>query len=71
MESGKKESLLPEQETCKINMIARPRGTDAAKVIEVIETESIIGAGTNTDPVRIIKQYWSLKGELLAHNDCK
>lgn len=71
MEIDKNKGLLPEQEACKANMIVRPRGTDAAKVVEVIETESIVGTGTDADPVRIIKQYWSLKGELLAYNDCK
>lgn len=47
----------------------RPRGTDNAKVIKVIRTESIIGRGTKQDPVRCIYQYWDLKGELLAEKD--
>lgn len=48
---------------------ARPRGTDSAKIISVIETESIAGYGTEEDPVRPVKQYWSMSGELLATND--
>ncbi len=48
---------------------ARPRGTDKAKVIRVIRTESIIGRGTEKDPVRYIYQYWDFKGKLLAQND--
>lgn len=67
----KNKGLPAEQESCKANMIVRPRGTDAVKVVEVIETESIVDTDTDADPVRIIKQYWSLKGKLLAYNDCK
>lgn len=47
----------------------RPRGTDKAKVMKVIRTESIIGRGIPGDPVRIIYQYWDFKGNLLAKND--
>lgn len=47
----------------------RPRGTDKAKVIKVIRTESIIGRGTKEDPVRWIYQYWDFKGKLLAKCD--
>lgn len=50
-------------------MTARPRGTDGAKVISVIVTESIAGRGTEDDPVRSVLQYWSFQGELLAVND--
>lgn len=48
---------------------ARPRGTDSARVIQVIETEAIAGRGTADDPVRAVLQYWSFDGELLAVND--
>lgn len=51
----------------KSNVILR--GTDNAKVIKVIRTESLIGAGTEKDPVRTIFQYWDLKGQLLATSD--
>jgi len=47
----------------------RPRGTDKAKVIQVIQTESIIGYGTKEDPVRHIYQYWDFEGKLLAKHD--
>lgn len=47
----------------------RPRGTDKAKVIQVIQTESMLGRGIPEDPVRIIYQYWDFKGNLLAKND--
>ncbi|MEN6421637.1 MAG: hypothetical protein ABFD76_06775 [Smithella sp.] len=46
---------------------ARPRGTDRAKVIQVIETESIEGTGlSKDDPVRAVYQYWTFDGKLLA-----
>jgi hypothetical protein len=46
-----------------------PRGTDSAKVIEVIETKSIRGDGTEDDLCREVTQYWSLDGELLAERE--
>ena len=45
---------------------ARPRGTDNARVICVIETKALVGRGTADDPASIITQYWSLDGKLLA-----
>lgn len=53
-------NTLAEKET------ARPRGTDSAKVIQVIVTEALEGRGTEDDPCRIQRKYWSLDGELLA-----
>ena len=47
----------------------RPRGTDSAKVIQVIRTISRVGEGTEEDPNRFVTKYWSLEGELLAIND--
>lgn len=44
----------------------RPRGTDSAKVIQVIVTETLVGRGTEDDPCETKKQYWSMDGELLA-----
>lgn len=52
--------INPQKET------ARPRGTDSAKVIQVIVTESLVGRGTDEDPCYIQKRYWSLDGILLA-----
>lgn len=42
------------------------------KLIEVIEVIFIRGKGTDNDPVRRLKQYWSTDGELLAtsEDDC-
>lgn len=47
----------------------RPRGTDNAKVIKVIQTKSLIGRGIQKDPARYIYQYWDFKGNLLASYD--
>ena len=39
---------------------------DGVKVIQVVEVVYIRGKGIDDDPVRQMKQYWSLDGELLA-----
>lgn len=48
---------------------ARPRGTDSARVISVIETKALRGAGTREDLCREVIQYWDLDGNLLAEKD--
>ena len=48
---------------------ARPRGTDCARAIQVIETKSLRGVGTEEDPCRLVTQYWDFDGDLLAEND--
>lgn len=45
---------------------ARPRGTDSARIIQVIETKALVGRGTEEDPCDFLFQYWSMGGELLA-----
>ena len=37
----------------------------SAKVIQVIETKSTRGKGTDADPVRQVTQYWDFEGNLL------
>lgn len=49
--------------------MVRPRGTDKAEVMQVIRTTSILGYGTESDPVRHIYQYWDFEGNLLASHD--
>lgn len=49
--------------------MSKARGTDEAKVIQVIETKSLRGEGNGIDPCRIITQYWDFDGRLLAEND--
>lgn len=43
---------------------------DGARMISVIETDLVLrGAGTQESPLRKVKQFWSLDGELLAEVD--
>lgn len=51
------------------DMSVRPRATDEARVIQVIETISNRGAGTLDDPCRPVKQYWDFDGKFLAEFD--
>lgn len=46
-----------------------PRGTDKARVVSLIETVSLKGAGTEKDPVREVFQYWDFDGNLVAVKD--
>lgn len=41
----------------------------SAKVVPVIEVEVVKGDGTFENPNRIVTQYWSLDGKLLAESD--
>lgn len=41
----------------------------SARAVTVIETVAVRGAGYESDPVREVRQYWSMDGELLAEND--
>lgn len=50
--------------------MARPRGTDMARVIQVIETQALRGSGqSGDDPCRIVTQYWDFEGNMLAEHD--
>lgn len=49
--------------------ILYPCGVDSAKVIMVIETTSARGSGEPKQSSRIVTQYWSLDGKLLAERD--
>ena len=40
-----------------------------AKVIQVIEVEHIRGGSADHEPLRPVKTYWDLKGNLLAEYD--
>ncbi len=42
-----------------------------AHVIEVIQIQALRGQGTEADVFRIVTQYWSLDGQLLAETDIK
>lgn len=41
----------------------------SAKIVEVIEVKVSKGKGTDKDLMRIITEYWSKDGKLLAVND--
>ena len=60
IENGGRGEIIDQQET------VRPRGTDSARVTQLIETRSIEGRGTPDDPCRVIIQYWETDGNLLA-----
>lgn len=49
--------------------MVRADGTKSAKVIQVIETKSKRGLGTEKDPVREVTQYWDFDGNFLAEMD--
>ena len=51
------------------NKTFKARGTDSAKIIEVIETTSVRGSGEANDLHRIVTQYWDSEGNLLAEKD--
>lgn len=42
-----------------------------ARLELIIVTTSKRGRGTDDDPVRLVKQYWSISGVLLFENDEK
>ena len=43
----------------------------SVKTIQVIEVLACRGAGTKEDMFRLVLQYWSLEGKLLAEDDPK
>jgi hypothetical protein len=40
-----------------------------ARLIQVIEVEHIRGGGADNEPMRPVKTYWDLKGNILAEQD--
>jgi len=46
-----------------------PHGTSSAEVVQVIKTTATIGSGTHEDALRVVTQFWSFDGNLLAEND--
>lgn len=42
---------------------------NSARVIQVIETKSTRGKGTDADPVRHVTQYWDFEGNLICEKD--
>jgi hypothetical protein len=51
-------------------MTFRNSSVDSAKVVTVIEVLAVRGSGKDiSDPVRVVREYWSFDGELLAERD--
>lgn len=44
----------------------QPCPIQSVRIIEVVEVKAAQGAGTHDDVCRIVTQYWSTTGELLA-----
>ena len=44
---------------------------DKVRVISVVETESLRGNGEYMNPIRTVRSYWTLEGDLLAEYDPK
>ena len=55
--------MIPE---IKVEKRETPR---LAELIEVIHTVASRGNGTEESPIRIVHQYWSKDGDLLAEKD--
>jgi len=53
----------------KNNPFKIPREAKAARVIQVIETVTLAGDGTDAHPVYEVRQYWSLDGKPLAKSN--
>lgn len=39
------------------------------KVTQVVEVKSVVGNGTEDDPIRSITEYWSFDGKLLGSEE--
>ena len=47
----------------------RTGGIRSIRVIQVIETKTVMGLGVPSDPVREVTQYWGMDGHPLAKAD--
>lgn len=45
------------------------RGIRQVEVVKVIKTNTVIGKGTEEDPVRGVIQYWDMEGHMIAEED--
>ena len=52
-----------------MNQISYHRGTEMARVIQVIETKSLRGSGEDEQPFREVIEYWSFDGKKLGELD--
>ena len=49
--------------------MVRAGGPESVRVISVIEVKANRGLGIEKDPVRVVTQYWDMKGKFLAEKD--
>ena len=49
--------------------MVRADSPKSVRVISVIEVKANRGLGIEKDPVRVVTQYWDMKGNLLAERD--
>lgn len=49
--------------------MVRADGPKSVRVISVIEVKTNRGLGIEKDPVRVVTQYWDMKGNFLAERD--
>lgn len=56
-------------ELLALRSVVIPRGVDAVSIQQVIVTESLVGAGTEGNPARTLRQYWDFGGTLLWQVD--
>lgn len=47
----------------------QPHALSSVEVIKVIRTTEAKGAGTKTDPVRMVIRYWDFDGKVIAEHD--
>lgn len=59
--------MLGQLERCE-DMV-RADSPKSVRVISVIEVKANRGLGIEKDPVRVVTQYWDMKGNLLAERD--
>lgn len=52
-----------------MNPLWKGQPIHSARMMEVIEVKVTRGVGTEENPCRIVTQYWSQRGELLAESD--
>ena len=44
----------------------RDSNVDSVEVVSLICVTSVVGAGTDSDPVRRIVEYWTMEGQLVV-----
>lgn len=57
--------------TARLTSACIPEPVRQVQVVRVIETVSAVGAGIPGNPLREVRQLWSLSGVLLATNDAQ